>query len=143
MAVLIPMLMRLFRRSIMRSDPSMSVAHYRILEFLNRSPGASLGELSAELEITNATASSHVEKLVKRQLVKRVPHQSERRRVVLTLTAAGQRQLQEVRELATESFTELLATIHSTKLTRVQDALGILQEALKQSGNASEKENHA
>jgi DNA-binding MarR family transcriptional regulator len=128
----VPVLMRLIRRSVLQADPLMSVAHLRILEFLQRSPGASLSEVSAALEVTKATASSHVEKLVKRQLVKRVADPDERRRVVLTLTADGARRLAQVSSISTSMFSEMLAPLPGSNLHRIQDGLNLLEDSAKQ-----------
>lgn len=129
---LVPQLMRLIRRSIIKADSLMSVAHLRILDYLSRCPGASLSQLSSELEITNATASSHIEKLVKRQLVKRVEHPEERRRIVLTLTPEGRRRLDDARALSIAVFSEMLSSLAPAKLNRIQDGLTILEESARQ-----------
>jgi DNA-binding MarR family transcriptional regulator len=123
--------MRLMRRSVVQADSLMSVAHLRILDFLARSPGASLSEVSGELEITNATASSHIEKLVKRNLVKRVEHPEERRRIVLTLTPEGRKRLDLVKTLSTAAFAEMLAPLAPAKLSRIQEGLSILEESAR------------
>ncbi|HEY9791592.1 MAG TPA: MarR family winged helix-turn-helix transcriptional regulator [Candidatus Obscuribacterales bacterium] len=129
---IVPQLMRLMRRSIVKADSLMSIAHLRILDFLARSPGASLSEVSGELEITNATASSHIEKLVKRHLVKRVEHPEERRRIVLTLTPEGRKRLDLVKNFSTATFADMLATLTPTKLSRIQEGLSILEESARQ-----------
>jgi DNA-binding MarR family transcriptional regulator len=135
----VPILMRLIRRSVLQADPLMSVAHLRILEFLGRSPGASLSEVSAQLEITNATASSHVEKLVKRQLVKRVGDPTERRRIVLTLTSEGKRRLALVSSLSTAVFSQMLAPLPGANLNRIYDGLNLLEETAKQYNDGEKK----
>jgi DNA-binding MarR family transcriptional regulator len=130
---LVPSLMRLIRRSITQADPLMSVAQFRILDYLLRRPGSSLSEVSAELEISNPTASTHIDRLVKRDLVKRVAHPSERRRVVLTLTPLGRQRLERVTELSTAVFSDMLSALAPGKIARVQDGLTVLEHAAKQS----------
>ena len=127
---LVPMLMRVIRRSIKSDDPQLSVAHLRILEYLKAHPGSSLSDLSCGLEITNATASSHVEKLVQRQLVKRADHPTERRRIVLDVTAEGGARLESAIALGTAAFTEMLSQLNGKDVCKIEEGLHVLQSLI-------------
>lgn len=87
---LIPAVMR-FIRGEMRAHAGqrLSVAQFRALAYLARTPGASLAQVAEHLAVTSATASALVDRLVKRGLVRRETHPRERRRVVLELTDEG------------------------------------------------------
>src|SRR5881409_3039307 len=80
-------------RSEMRHQGALvvSVPQFRALAFVERHPGVSLAGVAEHLGVTAPTASTIVERLVRRRLVGRVPDPEERRRVVLSLTPAGGR----------------------------------------------------
>lgn len=122
----------MMRRGLGESDPFMSPAQLRILEFLQAVPGASLSELSERLEITNATASSHVDRLVKRGLAERVEDPDERRRVVLTLTKEGTKVLESMRTVLRKLFAQVLAPLSVSQIERIHDGLSVLDAAIKQ-----------
>jgi DNA-binding MarR family transcriptional regulator len=123
----LPVLMRVIRRGIQQTDPHLSMPHFRILQYLQTHPGSSLSELSAQLAVTNATASSHVEKLVQRQLVNRIEDRHERRRVVLTLTDAGAAVVAAAMVVATNDFAQMLRPLSTEELLMVEDSLDLLE----------------
>jgi DNA-binding MarR family transcriptional regulator len=71
-----------------------SAAQLFVLRQLALEPGQSLGDLCGRTRTTQSSVSEVVGRLVGRGLVRREPSTRDRRRVVLTLTAAG-RALQE------------------------------------------------
>ncbi|MGH1397090.1 MAG: MarR family winged helix-turn-helix transcriptional regulator, partial [Trichormus sp.] len=105
----IPLLMR-FIRAEMRthSADSISIPQLRSLAFLKRSPGASLSQVADHLGVTCATASTTIERLVQRHLVKRTDHPQERRRVVLNLTPEGKELLEQSQEKTRAHIAEIL-----------------------------------
>ena len=68
----------------------LSVPQFRTLAFLSRHPGSSLSAAAEHIGLTLPTMSVLIEGLVQRALVDRTPDARDRRRVLLTLTPAGQ-----------------------------------------------------
>ena len=67
----------------------LSVPQFRVLAFLDRNPGTSLSSVAEFVGVANATASSMVDRLVRRGLVLREGNPRERRRIMLELTREG------------------------------------------------------
>lgn len=131
----IPLVMR-FIRTQMRSQNSpefLSVPQFRTLAFLNRNPGASLSDVAEHLGVTRATASAMTERLVQRHLVDRSEHPKERRQVVLKLTQAGSKYLQECRQVTRAKIAELFAHLSEAQLLRVVEGLEILNDVFDKS----------
>lgn len=129
----VPLVMR-FIRAQMRSQGALdlSVPQFRSLTFLNRHPGGSLSDLAEHLGVTRPTASVTVERLVQRGLVNRAEDPTERRRLVLTLTAEGEDHLQQAREAARSSVASVLAELPEAKLLQISQGLALLGEAFKE-----------
>ncbi len=85
----------------------------------------SVGELAARLQLRHHSAVGLVDRLARRQLVRRVPSPADRRRVGLALTARGDAliarlsaaHLRELQQLGPE-LRRLLALIEKSKSTR-------------------------
>src|SRR5213593_56534 len=81
----VPLVMRVVRGEMRRQGAHLvSVPQFRALAFVERHPGASLAGVAEHLGVTAPTASTIVDRLVRRRLVGRVPDPAERRRVVLS-----------------------------------------------------------
>ncbi|MFM6979814.1 MAG: MarR family winged helix-turn-helix transcriptional regulator [Micrococcales bacterium] len=72
---------------------------YGILSVLERNPGASQKEICEELDLDRSTIADVCSRLEKNDLVSRTPADDDRRRNVLLLTKAGQKELQRMRPL--------------------------------------------
>ncbi|NLG68943.1 MAG: MarR family transcriptional regulator [Firmicutes bacterium] len=127
----VPQVMRAIRAEMRRhADPQLSVPQFRLLAYLGRSPGASLGDVAAHLGVTNPTASAMVERLVRRGLVERKAHPDERRRVALRLTALGSARLDQARRLTRQHLAGLLARLSDRQRLCLQEGLRALRGAL-------------
>lgn len=85
-----------------------SSVQYAALAVLERLPGASQSELGAELDLDRSTIADIVARLEKRGVISRSPHESDRRRYALNLTAAGAEEVRRLRplvEAANEALT--------------------------------------
>jgi DNA-binding MarR family transcriptional regulator len=108
---------------------SLSMPQFGALAYLRRHGGASLSDLAAFMGLTPPSVSKLVDGLVARGMVSREPHPADRRRLMLTLTAAGRGVMRAAREAA---VAELAATLtRSTALDRdtVVDAMLLLRTA--------------
>lgn len=127
----VPRAMRLLREE-MRAEAgdALSVPQFRALAFLDRTPGASLTAVARFLGVADATASTMVERLVRRRLVQRDGDPTERRRIVLALTAPGATLLERARARARARVTERLRTLGDAELSQVASGLELLDRAL-------------
>jgi len=97
-----------------------------LLWLVKRSPGLSLAELAAEEGISAPAMSGHVDRLERAGLIERVRSSNDRRRVGLSLTPAGSRQLRRVRARRTTWLADRLAALEPAQLEAVEAALGPL-----------------
>lgn len=129
----VPLVMRFIRAEMRKQgQPLLSVPQLRILAFLNNFPGSSLSSVAEFLGVTKATASTTVDKLVKRGLVARSDHPQERRRHVLTLTNAGVQLFEQVRAATRESLAKVLANLPQNQLAEISQGIALLGDAFKQ-----------
>jgi DNA-binding MarR family transcriptional regulator len=128
----VPLVMRRIRAEMRsRRAPSLSVPQFRALAFLSREPGAALASVAEHLGISRSTASALVDRLVRRELVSRVENPLERRSVVLTLTEAGARQLQQARAATWADLATALDSLSADDLLQVRAGLALLNRAFR------------
>ncbi len=102
--------------------------HYSVLATLDEGGRASQAALSRRTTIDRSDIVATVNELVERGLVERTPDPTDRRRNVVTITAAGRRQLRKLDRLLAKVQEELLAPLSPEErmqlvslLTRVVD----------------------
>ncbi|MBD2344683.1 MarR family winged helix-turn-helix transcriptional regulator [Anabaena subtropica] len=129
----VPLVMR-FIRSEMRAHKAafLSIPQLRSLAYLNRYPGASLSDLAEHLGVTSATASATIERLVQRDLVQRIHHPQERRRIVLTLTEEGKSILQQSLDQTRTQIADLLKGLTAEEISSVEKGLALLKNIFEQ-----------
>jgi DNA-binding MarR family transcriptional regulator len=105
--------------------------HYALLAALDEVGATSQAELSRRTTIDRSDMVATVNELAERGLVERAPDTADRRRNVVTLTAAGRRRLRELDALLAEVQDDLLAPLSAEEraelvhlLTRVVDHHG-------------------
>jgi len=124
----VPMIMRAMRAEVRRHGaPEMSVPQFRALAFVGRNEGAALSDLAAFLGLTLPSASKLVDGLVGARFVVRVPHAGDRRRVSLTLSAAGRRKYEAIVGRARDLFARRVESLPSTERQRLAKSLAILR----------------
>ncbi|MGK8508447.1 MarR family winged helix-turn-helix transcriptional regulator [Nocardia asiatica] len=103
--------------------------HYALLATLGEFGPASQAELGRRTRIDRSDVVAVVNDLAARGLVERTPDPADRRRNIVTLTAAGARHLEELHERLAVAQDELLASFSAadrdtlvTLLTRILDA---------------------
>ena len=130
MAVLetVPAVMRQIRREMRAAAaPTLTVPQMRALLFVGRHPATNLSALAEHLGIGLTGASGLVDRLVRDGLVQRETDPAERRRIRLTVTAAGQARRDHALSAAREDMTARLAGLSPDELSMLSDALGILR----------------
>ncbi|QLE55947.1 MarR family winged helix-turn-helix transcriptional regulator [Nostoc sp. TCL26-01] len=129
----VPLVMR-FIRAEMRAHKAafLSIPQLRSLAFINRNPGASLSDLAEHLGVTSATASATIERLVQRELVQRIHHPQERRRIVLNLTPEGKSLLQQSSDQTRACIADLLEGLSDEEISHVEQGLTLLKNVFEQ-----------
>ena len=118
-------------RGGMRSqlDSRLSVPQFRCLNFIDRHPGCSVGEVAAFLGVTMPTASAMVDRLVRAAHVASVSADEDRRRSRLTISAAGKTLLEQVRADARQDLAVTLAKRPAEDLRAISAGLAALKRA--------------
>jgi len=123
----VPMMMRVIRTEVRaHSTPELTMPQFRALAFLGRNEGAMLGDVAGFLTLTLSAASKLVDGLVNADLVTRESDPSDRRKIVLKLTAAGQKKYAAARLATAEFLAGRVAGISATDRVRIIDAMQIL-----------------
>jgi len=125
----VPMIMRLIRSDVRSQGARTSLPQLRVLGLLSRQPGASVSDVGAHLDVTTPTASALVDRMVKKHLILRKEDPSERRRVVLTLTAEGKELLENSRARTQSLVAHLLACETPEQLNKISEGLALLANA--------------
>lgn len=126
----VPVVMRFIRRQMRaHGEPGLSVPQLRVLTLLGRRPGVSLSAVAAHLGVTPPTASSIVDRLVRRGLVVRAVAPDERRRLTLTLTREGAAGLDRARDAARTRIAAVLQQLSDADLETVRRGLRLMRDA--------------
>ena len=110
----------------------------RVLWQLVEAPRRS-GELAQRCVLTPASVSELVDSLERDGFVRRAEDRTDRRVVVVEITARGRREIERVGELMTAPVAKIIAGLSGAKRSRLAAALADLQEAFaaaKESANA-------
>jgi len=123
----VPLLMRVIRAEMRRHrGPGLSVPQFRALAFLGRQGGPSLSEVAEHIGLTLPAMSQSIDGLVARGLVARRVSTADRRRITLTLTAAGRSVLAVARRSTQAGLAARLVDLAPAEreaVTRVMPAL--------------------
>jgi DNA-binding MarR family transcriptional regulator len=97
-----------------------------LLWLIKRSPGLSLAELASEEDISPPALSGNVDRLEAAGLVERTRSQTDRRRVGLRLTTAGEQLLRRVRARRTTWLAARTRSLEPEELEAIEAALPAL-----------------
>ncbi|HEX5596974.1 MAG TPA: MarR family transcriptional regulator [Micromonosporaceae bacterium] len=100
--------------------------HYRLLAALEQFGPASQAALGRRSGIHLSDMVAAINELADRGLVERSPDPSDRRRNIITLTAAGKRQLRRLEKRLAETQDELLAPLSPEERQRLTELLSRL-----------------
>jgi DNA-binding MarR family transcriptional regulator len=100
--------------------------HYRLLATLEEFGPASQAALGRRSGIHVSDMVATINELADRKLVERAPDPSDRRRNIISLTAAGKRQLRQLEKRLAESQDELLAPLSPEERQRLTELLSRL-----------------
>lgn len=118
-------------RGGMRSqlDSRLSVPQFRCLNYIDRHPGCSVGEVAAFLGVTMPTASAMVDRLVRAAHVSSASADEDRRRSRLNISEAGKTLLEQVRADARHDLAMTLAKRPAEDLRAISAGLAALKRA--------------
>ncbi|GLW35712.1 MarR family winged helix-turn-helix transcriptional regulator [Actinoplanes regularis] len=100
--------------------------HYRLLATLEELGPASQAALGRRSGIHLSDMVATINELADGGLVERAPDPADRRRNIISLTAAGERQLRQLEERLTETQEELLAPLSPEERQRLTELLSRL-----------------
>ena len=100
--------------------------HYRLLATLEESGPASQAELGRRSGIHLSDMVAAINELADHKLVERAPDPGDRRRNIISLTAAGKRQLRRLEKRLAEVQDELLAPLSPEERQRLTELLSRL-----------------
>ena len=100
-----------------------TITECHALELLSREGESRLSELAERLNLDKSTTSRAVTSLRKKGLITRSTHPDDARAVRLSLTAAGIRTCEELKEANIESYAALLSQIEASGRATMLDAL--------------------
>ena len=125
----VPPIMQFIRTEV-RHDPNstLSVPQFRALAYLEQQPGSCLSKVAEYLDVTRATASAAIDRLVQCGYVDRAADPQERRHVVLHLTDRGRQELESMRELTRNKLAALLSDLSSDQLAAIETGLALLSQ---------------
>jgi len=125
----VPVVMRAIRAQLREHrDADLSVAQFRTLAFIERRTGVSLSEVAGHIGLTLPSMSKMVDGLVNRRLITRSAHDTDRRRVCLSITATGKKKLQASYANTQAFLADKISGLSAPELETVSAALHLLQD---------------
>jgi DNA-binding MarR family transcriptional regulator len=105
------------------SQGRLTRSQLKLLEHVAAAEGKSIGDVAAVLGVSNPAASKAVEKLVRRQMLRRSDAQSDRRASLLCLTDTSRRLLVALDEVRTRRMTEIFLPLSTSEVCRTAEFL--------------------
>ena len=125
----VPTVMRWIYTEVRQQESTcLTIPQLRALAFLQINAGTSLAALAEYLGVTSASTSTMVERLVQKEYVTRVEHPKSRRKVVLSLTVAGEEHLQQVRQITRDRLADKIAHLPPEHLANLLNGLEELSQ---------------
>lgn len=103
----------------------LSLSQMHVIEILGLHKGLTMKELARKMGVTTGSLTVVVEKLVKKGLVRRKPHETDRRSIVVELTEKGENDFVEHDELHSQLTEEIS---HNLTEEEVQQLASILKK---------------
>jgi DNA-binding MarR family transcriptional regulator len=124
-------------------DETMDLTYnqYKALLSLSDMGPCTLNALSRELEVATSSASQMVDRLVAMGLVDRTAADGDRRSVVLTSSAEGEKLLEKVKEEILTRYQELFRHLGAAEQTNLAGAIHTLVRILEKAIHGEEKQN--
>lgn len=125
------------RRTLSSLSPALTTAQYHALVALDQQPGQSLGDLATRLLCDKANASGLMDRLAALGLATRTRDPVDARRVMLRLTAAGEKVLAQGNEERRRALSAAVSHLARSDVELAARVLTDLIEALQRAVNES------
>lgn len=113
-----------------RRPAGLSIGQFRLLHMVHKDPDRSLSDFADDLGVSVPAASKMVDGLVERSLVARGADSADRRRLALTLTAAGTAVMKEAKKGLEARMATALAGLSAADTATLAKALDLLRSRL-------------
>lgn len=123
---LVPMIMRTAAAELRRSEPIATLPHFGVLITLAHGP-CILSDLADQHIVSRPTMSKTVNTLVERGWIQRTPDASDRRKIWLSLTQAGEHMLIILQKESWARVNELLSLLSLEERKTLEAGLIVLQ----------------
>jgi DNA-binding MarR family transcriptional regulator len=111
-------------------DTAITLPQMHTLEILGQQSPLRMKELAAKMGVTTGTLTVGVDRLEKQGLVARIPHETDRRSILVTLTEAGQELYQEHHTHHLHLTRELQSALTPEEAEQLRTILAKLTQAL-------------
>ena len=122
----IPRLMCDLRNELAGSGSGLTIAQFRCLKMVQRNAAVSLGDLADANGVSAPAMSKMVDGLVESGLLERRPASDDRRRLELTVTAAGRRKTDAIADRLKSTLADRLSSLSAAELSALERALATL-----------------
>ena len=125
----VPLVMRTIRSKLRELRAAeISVPQFRALVYINRHDGASLSDLTVHIGLTLPSMSKLIDGLVNRKLVNRLTHNTDRRRIRLSLTPQGRDELNAAYKHTQKFLASKISTLAVEDLVAISQVMKTLKE---------------
>ena len=111
-------------------DCAITLPQMHTLEILGQQSTLRMKELAAKMGVTTGTLTVNVDRLEKQGLVTRMPHETDRRSILVALTPAGEKLFREHHEHHLHLTRELQAALTPEETTQFASILAKLTQAI-------------
>jgi DNA-binding MarR family transcriptional regulator len=118
-------------------SPEVTLPQFRALVLLEARGAMTVAELAGELGVAPSTASRMCDRLVSKKLVRRAVDRTDRRRMRLSLQAAGRELIAASTKRRKQQIARLIKTIPAAERQQLSAALRVLVAAAESSGHGS------
>ncbi len=108
----------------------LTFSQLKLLKLVDRTDSYNISQVAAFLGVSNAAASKAVDRLVRRDLLRRSESEGDRRAVELSLTTDGRRLLEEYEAVTARTLEEVFGAFSSEGLEEVAELLDRLSISL-------------
>ncbi|AEX85318.1 hypothetical protein XO10_04470 [Marinitoga sp. 1135] len=140
---LIKEIKELLRKAMTTQFENMEItsSQWMILGILMKNGRMKIGDLSKEVGLSNSTVTGIIDRLEKRNFVKRVRDSKDRRVIYIELTEEFEKNKKGLNLSMDNKLNEFLENVSETELKKVIDGLGILKDVLTKNLKGDDENN--